>query len=200
MKEGLIMLNATKVLELAQSGDTLTIIAMAEKEIIEAAAKVSGGSTLLKRTRAAAKYIEKCDEFRRGAWVDDKEQLFTNGYTGFFLNPSIDGLQEAPVTARFDIRKCIPNTDKYITVEVDPADVTAKLKIWKAQNPGAKKSGKPCIYEVGESLFNAEYVLDCFNILGGQIVFKIPANGELTPAVLTSENGTAILLPVRKNK
>mgnify|MGYP007009171462 CR=1 FL=1 len=80
------MLNASKVLELAQSGDTATIVAMAKKEIIEAAAKASGGNTLLKRTRAAAKYIDKCDECRRGAWIDDKgDQLFTNGYTALTL-------------------------------------------------------------------------------------------------------------------
>lgn len=195
------MLNASKVLELAQSGDTLAIIALAEKEITEAAAKVSGGSSLLKRTRAAAKYIDKCEEHRRGAWLDNGEQIFTNGYTGFFLNPAIDGLQEAEMTARFDIRKCIPSTDKYIMVEVDPADVAAKLKIWKAETPAReRKYGKPCIYEVGESLFNADYILDCFNILAGKIVFKIPAHGELSAAVLTSENGMALLLPMRKNK
>lgn len=77
------MLNASKVLELAENGDTLTIIAMAEKEIREAAAKATGGSALLKRTRAAVKYIDKCDEYRRGAWIDNNQQLFTNGYTAF---------------------------------------------------------------------------------------------------------------------
>jgi hypothetical protein len=192
------MLNALKVLELAQIGDTLTIIAIAKKEITEAAAKVTGGNTLLKRTRAAAKYIDKCDEQRRGAWVDSNDQLFTNGYTGFFLKSAIDGLQEAPLTAQLELRKCIPDTDKYITIEVNPADVATKLKIWKAENPKAKKYGKPCDYDIGESRYNAEYILDCYNILGGQIVFKIPEHGELSPAVLTSENGTAILLPVRK--
>lgn len=192
------MLNASKVLELAQTGDTLTIIAMAEKEIIEAAAKVTGGNTLLKRTRAAAKYIDKCHDCRRGAWADKDSQLFTNGYTAFILNPAIDGLQEASETSRLDIWGCIPNTDEYITAEVDPADVTAKLKIWKAENPNAKKRGRPSMYEVGESLFNSEYILDCYNILGGQIIFKIPAHGELSPAVLTSENGMALLLPVHK--
>lgn len=192
------MLNASKVLELAQSGDTATIITMAEKEIVEAAAKVNGGSTLLKRTRAAAKYIDKCDEFRRGAWADNGEQLFTNGYTAFFLNPAINGLPEAPKTARFELRKCIPNTDKYISVEVSPADVSAKMKIWKAQNPAASRRGEQYFYDIGESTYQARYILDCYNILGGDIVFKLPAHGELNPAVLSSESGTAILLPVRK--
>ena len=193
------MLNASKVLELAQIGDTATIIAMAEKEIIEAAAKATGGSTLLKRTRAAAKYISKCDESRRGTWMDGDEQLFTNGYTAFFLSPAINGLPEASVRARFDIRKCIPSTDKYITAEVDPADVAAKLKIWKAKVPAReRRHGRPLIYDVGGMCYNAEYILDCYNILGGNITFTQPAEWQPVPAVLTSENGKAILLPVRK--
>ena len=193
------MLNASKVLELAQSGDTAAIITMAEKEIVEAAAKVNGGSTLLKRTRAAAKYINKCDERRRGAWVDNDEQLFTNGYTAFFLNPPINGLPEASARARFDIRKCVPNTDNYIAVEVDPADVAAKLKIWKAETPAReRRHGKPLIYDIGGMCYNAEFILDCFNILGGNIKFTQPTEWQPTPAVLTSENGKAILLPVRK--
>ena len=193
------MLNASKVLELAQSGDTAAIITMAEKEIVEAAAKVNGGSTLLKRTRAAAKYIDKCDEFRRGAWADNGEQLFTNGYTAFFLNPAINGLPEASARARFDIRKCVPNTDNYIAAEVDPADVAAKLKIWKAETPAReRRHGKPLIYDIGGMCYNAEFILDCFNILGGNIKFTQPTEWQPTPAVLTSENGKAILLPVRK--
>ena len=196
------MLNASKVLELAQSGDTATIVAMAKKEIIEATAKASGGNTLLKRTRAAAKYIDKCDECRRGAWIDDKgDQLFTNGYTAFFLNPAINGLPEASARARFDIRKCVPNTDNYIAVEVDPADVAAKLKIWKAETPAReRRHGKPLIYDIGGMCYNAEFILDCFNILGGNIKFAQPTEWQPTPAVLTSENGTAILLPIRKQK
>ena len=193
------MLNASKVLELAQSGDTATIVAMAEKEIIEAAAKATGGNTLLKRTRAAAKYIGKCDEFRLGAWIDKGEQLFTNGYTAFFLSPAINGLPEAAESARFDIRKCIPSTDNYVTVEVDPADVAAKLKIWKAETPAReRKRGRPLVYDVGEMCYNAEYILDCYNILGGDITFTQPEVWKPIPAVLTSENGKAILLPVRK--
>jgi len=194
------LLNASKVLELAQSGDTATIVAMAEKEIIEAAAKASGGNTLLKRTRAAAKYIDKCDECRRGAWIDDKgDQLFTNGYTAFFLSPAINGLPEASARARFDVRSCIPDTDNYITADVSTADVAAKIKIWKAKVPAReRKHGRPLIYDVGGMCYNAEYILDCYNILGGDITFTQPKIWKPVPAVLTSENGKAILLPVRK--
>lgn len=195
------MLNASKVLELAQIGNTAAIITMAEKEIIEAAAKVTGGNTLLKRTRAAAKYIEKCDEHRRGAWLDDGEQVFTNGYTAFFLNPIIDGLPEASARARFDIRGCIPSTASYITVDVNPADVNAKIKIWKAETSAIeRRHGRPLVYDVGEMCYSAEYILDCYNILGGNITFFQPAEWQLAPAVLASENGRAILLPMRKNK
>jgi hypothetical protein len=192
------MLNAETILKLASEGDSAQIAVLAEAEIRDKAAKAKGGNSLVKRIHAATKYLN--DEAKKGCkvwsgctWMEDGKQCFVNGYTAFALNEPLEGLRTTDAE-HFNVLPCFPDTSNYITAVVNVADVTARLKIYKAKH-GSKT---PFDYDIGNSRYNAQYILDCYNILGGDIVFKLPANGEITPAVMESENGNALLCPVRK--
>ena len=197
------MLNAEKILELAEANDFESIAELAKKAIIEASAKAAGGTTLLNRTRAALKYLK--DNAKEGrhvwagtTWTEEGKQCFVNNCTAFALVKPLEGLPVATGAANaqhMNVLPCFPNGSDYVTAAVNIADVTAQLKIWKAQHSG--RHAQPCFYDVGMSRYNAQYLLDCYNILGGKIVFKVPPRGELSPAIMESENGKAILLPVR---
>lgn len=191
------MLNAETILKLASEGDSAQIAVLAEAEIRDKAAKAKGGATLLNRTRAAVKYLKEnaksgCKRWAGCAWAENGKQCFTNGYTAFMLNEPLPGL---PVTEEdhMNISTCFPDDFRYIPTSIDIPEITAALKIYQARN------GKKAHFrrDIEKSHYNVRYLLDCYNILGGDIVLKVPANGELTPAVLESENGKALLMPER---
>jgi hypothetical protein len=195
------MLNAEKILELAEEKDFESIADLARKAIIEASAKAAGGTTLLNRTRAALKYLKDngksgCRTWAGRTWTEEGKQCFVNGYTAFALVKPLEGLPVYTEADHMNVLPCFPSDDShYVTAAVNIADVTATLKIWKAEHSG--RHAQPCYYDVGMSRYNAQFILDCYNILGGSIVFKVPANGEIVPAICESENGKAALMPIR---
>lgn len=172
------------------------LITACQKEIHESAAKAKGGNSLLKRTRAAVKYLNNIDQRHlKGVWIDNDFQCLSNNYTGFILSEPLEGFPE--IDKPMDLFEHVPDTSHYITVDVDIADVKAALKIHNAKHPNPWN--RPvCTYDIHNSRYMARHIIDCYDILGGDIVFQLPENGAWKAAILSSENGKAILLPWRK--
>lgn len=193
------MLNAEKILKLAYKQDFESIVQICEEEIRLKTAQEKGGATLASRTKAALKYLGKAYKYNEKfglSWHEDRKQCFTNGYTGFILENDL----EIPACEQEAMRlsRCFPkNLSEYHLVNIDLSDVKAKIKLHKVAQAAIKaKDRTPCLYQIEGSYYNADYILDCYNILGGDIVFK-QSDFPKSPAVLESENGKAILMPFR---
>ena len=193
-------MNACKILELATRGDIDKIIELAKQEITQKTVKEKYGINHLKRFKTALKYLKKMEKFHpefSKVWAENNLQCFTNGYTAFILKNHIENLPTISEEKSFCLEPLsIINPQKMRVANIDIADIRAKLKIEKAEK---KHKYFTCIYDIGESYYNAEYLIDCYTILGGDnIQFWQPKNGELIPSIFESENGKAIILPVKK--
>lgn len=192
-------MNACKVLELLSSDKIEELERLAKLEIKEQVIKEKGGNKELKRFKAAQKYIKRIEkrvEFKRlaGTWEECDKQCFTNGYTAFILKNKIEELPKTEQSV-FNLHRVLNNTVAGNIINVDISNIKAAIKIHKATH---NKNSPICLYDLGISCYNAEYIVNCYEILGGDIVFKQSETSELSPAILESENGIAILLPMRK--
>ena len=175
-----------------------------KQEIKEGSIKQTRGSSVLRRIKAINKFLtdknNKNDKMRK-AWVEDDKMCITNGYVGFMFNAVLDGVQIREVGQDdFQLAKCFPNEYDLVKTELDIADVKSQLKIHKAKETGKKAKDKTtCIYIIEGHYYNAEYLIKAYDILSGNIIFNQP-NSPVSPAVMTSENGKAIILPIRQQK
>lgn len=97
---------------------------------------------------------------------------------------------DEPVCKMYDYFKNI-KLSEYQKISFDIATVKAEIKISKS------KKEKRCAVKLLDSFFNAQYLIDVCDILGGEVSLYIPNDGKLIPAYLESENGNALLFPVR---
>lgn len=195
-------MNATKVLELAINNDVDRIIELAKKEIREKEVKKKCNSSDVKRFKLIEKYLLKVDmpDRFRTTWIENGHQCFTNGYIAFMLKKHFDQLPKTdiPPLNLNDLIKQKTADDLY-EVDVDITDVKTKLKIFKAENK-ANKTKRPCIYRIENSFFNAQYLIDCYTILSGKNIKFSQTKNNLAPAIIKSENGKAIICPVKPPK
>lgn len=193
-------MNACKVLELVSNNKIEELKKLAKLEIKEQVIKEKCGSKELKRFKAVQRYIKNAEkslvgEFK-GTWEEQGKQCFSDGYTAFILKNKIEGLPKNE-KQNLDLHTVLKDVNANNEINVDINAIRAAFKIHKAKY-GRKYP--TCRYDLGISQYNAEYILNCYDILGGNIVFKQSQTNELSPAVLESENGIAILLPMRKQK
>lgn len=194
-------MNACKVLELVKNDDISKIVELARQEIIENAIKEKHGVSDLKRFKLITKYLKDTGKYNlrfETTWIEGDYQCFSNAYTAFLLKNHFENLSISEEKI-IDLQEYVKEIDhKRQLVDFDVASVKAKLKIFKAERKDRKT---PCYYDIGESRYNAKYLIDCYAILGGKdIKFYQPKNGELIPSIFESENGKALILPVRKPK
>ena len=195
-------MNACKILELATKGNVGKIIELAKQEIQEKSIREKHGVSELKRFKLALKYLkntEKDNPTYSKSWIKNDLQYFTNGYTFFVLKNHIENLPVTDDIPSVNLDEYLKDyTTKMQNFPIDIADIKAKLKIAKAEKN--KKSFR-CIYEMGERGYNAEYLIDCYSILGGDnIEFWQPKNGKYFPSVFESTNGKAAIMPIIKPK
>lgn len=192
-------MNACKVLELVSNDKIEELKGLAELEIKEKETKEKGGNKELRRFRAAQRYIKniekKCIAGFNGTWIEDEKQCFSDGYTGFILENKIDALPQI-LKPNFDLHTVLKNIDATKEINVNINEIKTALKIHKSTH---RKNKLTCEYNLGISLYNAEYIVNCYDILGSDVVFKQSETNELSPAILENQNGIAILLPIRKN-
>lgn len=199
------MLNTSKILAMAKTGNIDDIIELCRRSLLEEAAKEKGGG-LMKRTKTALKMFDGLEESQYptcGAVIKklpdgSARQCFTNGCYAFVLVDPIEGLPAGDKEKALDICTFVyeaenrkPNMQE---VEINPAAIKAYIKEHKATTKGKRKP--PAIYNLGECYYNAQYILDACTILGGNVKFYHDENNPIKCALLESENGKAILLPV----
>ena len=169
--------------------------------------KTKSGNTFLKRTKTAQKLLNSLPESqipRAGAVVrttlDGKTyQSFTNGHIAFMLWEELPGLPQGDGNA-LDIDSVIRETESQMKkrkkIDIDLADVKAKIIEHKTLNKG-RYNTPYTPYKIGRPHYNAQHILDSYTILGGNIKFYNDPTKPLSRAILESENGKAVLLPLR---
>ena len=197
------------------------IIILCEKEIREQAALLKGGNTQLQRYKTALKMLKSKEITRpalKGAWTIEDKQYLCNGFIGFMLDNHIENLPIVEVE-KFNLKQVFP-TDmaNYKTFEIPAlsklkSDVSIALAEYKAINkkelkdkvPTSKRTKKTdmegivLIYECDGLKWGCdkELLITALEILGGkEITIKVDI-GTLKPALLESENGQAVILPIR---
>lgn len=203
-------MNATKILELLSEKNYYRLEELARDEIAKETAKAIGGATAIKRRAAALKYLKAVDDAKptlQNSWLTDRNdttyQCFMNGYTAFMLAHHIP---ELPRLERDEWHQSTEDNvlfnsetfyvDNRIEFEVNVAELKTKLAIHKGEYKG-KRNRPACLITIGAQCYNVEYLLEIINILGGNIRWYQPEKATGI-ALVESENGKAILCPVRK--
>lgn len=179
------------LLELAE------IIQELKAEMKQAELKAAGGASLVKRTKLLNKLLAKCNReiCRSGFHADirgEKMQCsIIDGFYAFMFRQDLDiPMQQSTPIA---IGKCIPDYSNFTKCEFDLAAIKTALKLSKA------KKETRCRIEINGREYDAAYLINVIEILGGDITMYHDANG-ITAAVFESENGLAILMPLRKER
>lgn len=205
------MLNPDMVYRLALANDIEGIKNLAAWAIGEDEAKKLGGSTMVKRQRAALKYLRNSARNNIAknsgcAWEEEGLQCFSNGYTFFALSKPITGLPAATDNEHLHAKDCFPaghSLDDYKEVPYFMEKLTKLATQTRCYNALEKQKPaderRPYCCHIGGAAFNADYALEAVAILGGkEINFSQIPNAPLSAAIMESENGKVLFLPVRE--
>ncbi len=193
------------------------IIKQCQKVILEEEIKVKGGNVLLKRTKAAIKllefYSEKCPNC--GAHIEtdlngkERQAFIIGDYCFFYLTSHLPGIPETPKENAVKVSELITdfyskitnNHEKQINecmINIDIADIKLKIREHKAKNKGFAKYHR-CMYDINNSKYTAENIIDCITILGGKnIIVYQDKKSDISNLIFESENGMSGLLPCRR--
>ncbi len=177
------------------------IVQELEQEMKKAAQKKVGGSSYVKRTALINKLIAKNtrEELRKG-WFEEIEgermQCFlVNGYMAFAFRNTVD----APMNETdnpFTLMKVLKCRKEDLTeCEYDIADIKMQLKLHKA-----RKEKGICEIKVGTKYYDAQYFVNVIEGLGGDVIMLQDSDSWNRMDIFKSENGLAILMPIRPTK
>ena len=178
------------------------IIDELKQEIKESIIKSKYGDNTLQRIKKLNKFLNSgLTDIRpqfKMAWMENGKMCATNGYLGFMLNQQ---LEDVPIRewkqGDFVLGNVFPQENNLVLTTLNIADVKIQIKLHKAKEAGLpKKARTRCRYIVDGHYYDAEFLIEAYEILGGHIVFSQTSN-ILDPAVLQSEYGKAILSPIR---
>ena len=161
-------------------------------------------SRLYKRTVAAQKIFKEVPEYLESTkYAHTREingknyQMFTNGYIGFMLNEPLPELQQSKQNNGLNMYEFIKDFGNRTLTDIDLSAVKEVITENK-KIPLADRNKYPFV-DIGNSRYNAKYLLQCYEILGGDIKFYQDEEKPLQGAILESENGKAMLMPIRKD-
>ena len=161
-----------------------------KRELSEAEIKKSKGNTFLKRSKLAEKIImSNSREELRSGWIEDEKQCFMTPYYGFMLTEKLEitmtkSGNHPNLSSTFKI--CNPEN----IIKYDIGKIKAEYKSHKPK----KKYGGICIVQFGDVYFNAEYFIQCVDILGEEPAFYCGKPKEA--AIFESKNGKALLCSI----
>ena len=204
------MLNAQQILQLLNNGDPISINRVKDickQEIIESTALQTGGKSLLQRTKAAQIFLARVPPAHIkacGARFQEHDgvefQMFNSSYAAFMLVDELDGLIQATEEPHDVLWQFLNNSiDDRVEVKIDIKGIAAQIKLERAEGFPQRSSSKSVLrvpINIGKSCYNAEYLLECYEILGGNIKFYQREDNYRKPAILVSENGKGLLMPV----
>jgi len=164
----------------------------------------------MKRQQAAERLLKKVSD----KWIpmtgshivsdyDGSEyQCFSNGYIGFMLKEPLPDLRLAePFNMMKTIEDCernrVTRETSYHTIV--PKDLKDAIKKQKDKNK-EKGTDDAAYFDIGNHTYNAQYLLDAYEILGGDITLYQDESNVVSPGIMESENGKAMVMPVRQRR
>lgn len=199
------MLNAEKLMRLAEDQNFSEIIKLCREEIISAEAKKSGGASFEKSRKAFAKYLKQLKNQSRDALkyysmqniLDYGEcQCITDGCSAIcvfgekFSGESIEKLPKH--LSPLNLSQVFPKDFKSypICIEISQSDINAAYKI-----AGLTDKNYRLVKLAENWFFNLNVIKPVTDVLG-DCKFYIGEN-LLSPVVVESKIGVGIILPMR---
>lgn len=175
--------------------------------------KQTKGASAAKRQKSAEKYLKGNYTMtgREGTqyafdvnYDGNNYQCMLNGYTAFMLNDN--GKLDLPDTPS-DIK--MPDIIAlYKSLLNNTIDITEffnidDIKLYSKSISKGDYIKKPYVIEIADGVkigFNIGYLMSIYEILGGNIKFYTGKNPSITTLRCESENGTALICPVKLKK
>lgn len=186
---------ANPLIELAE------IVFELKAEMKQAEQKAAGGASLVKRTKLLNKLLSKCyrNEFKKAFYEEIKGEKMQcsiiDGFYAFMLRNALD-VPTNENGGSVTISRCLPDYRDFGECSYDIAEIKTTLKLFKAKKD---KTESFCLIKINGRYYNAEYLINVVEILGGAV--KMYHNAKnINAAVFESENGIAILMPCRAPK
>jgi len=114
------------------------------------------------------------------------------------LYDELPGLPQGDVTKGLNVYNLIQETERRMQVkqeyEIDIVAVKAHVKAFKAVH---KSNAFIAEWKVGVCRHDAQHIFDAYSILGGDIKFYQCNQNQREYAILESENGKAVICPLR---
>lgn len=177
--------------------DDLTgLMYQVDKEIRQQELKRIGGNDLKKRASAAEKYLKLAGKDRPklgGYHLENGKQAFCNGYTAILLNSPIPGLTVTDDDYPVNVTQFFEAKENACQLPVNFDQVELRIM---AKDKTEK--GKAPIFDIENRSFNAKLIVSVMDVLGGDITAEFIGTKTMEPMILSSENGKAIVLPLRK--
>ena len=164
--------------------------------------RTSKGSSYVSRCRKFNKLLQNNSKRLNGrynkAWRYNGQQVITNtvGTVVWFLSKELD----IPTVSEND-ESWAKNVDfiryddtKSVEISCPLEEIRACYKTFKASHD----RGTKCVIELGNKLYNAEYVLQAAELLGGEIKVYEKPEGYGIPLSIQSENGIAVVYPIKR--
>lgn len=164
--------------------------------------RTSKGSYYVSRCRKFNKLLQKNSKRFDGryskAWRYNGEQVITNtqGTVVWFLSKELDIPTVSENTESWAKNVDFIRYDDTKSVEIAcPLDeISACYKTFKASHDRDTR----CVIQLGNKLYNAEFVLQAVELLGGEITVYEKPQGYGIPLSIQSENGIAVVYPINK--
>lgn len=166
------------------------------------------------RTSKGVSYINRCRKFNKilqmnskrldgrynTAWRYNGEQVITNtqGTVVWFLSKELDipTVSENTESWAKNVDFIRYDDTKSVEIACPLAEISACYKTFKASHDRDTR----CVIQLGNKLYNAEYVLQAAELLGGEITVYEKPEGYGIPLSIQSENGIAVVYPIKKAK
>lgn len=192
--------------ELQRDENVRTLIADLESQIRSEIAKSGGNLNAVKTIERLLKVNKDTNRSVLSyAWIDEEgRQVVCDGYRIFRIAPGKHlPLESMPENLRKNIPDMnmvfpLPLSAKYKPV---PLPTVNELKTFIALERAKNGRNKELVWDLGEGcpFVNATYLLDIFAIFPDvtEIFCDTSLNGQFKPVYVRSENGDALLLPIR---
>lgn len=178
--------------------ELVCIVQELQREIKEQAQKEAKGNTFVKRSKLITKLLEKSynKAFKKGFIEEINGEIMkccvVDGIYCFALYDIDIPMIAGGETPKITLKNILPDYKGFDVCEFDISDIKAALKVHKA-----KKDKTDCLTEINGKYYNTSYFINVVDGLGGNVKLY-QSNNPVRPDVFESENGIALLCPVRK--
>lgn len=176
-------------------------------------AKRTKGADGAKRQKSAERYLKDSYKMTNRKYTQyafdvnydgNNYQCMLNGYTAFMFND--DGRLDLPNTPSGIEKPDIIALYKSLlnnTIDITEFFNIDDIKLYSKSISKGDYIKKPYVIEIADGVkigFNIGYLMSIYEILGGNIKFYTGKNPSITTLRCESENGTALICPVRLKK